>query len=63
MKPSSVLSAIGVPEELAKSSLVLTVGLGTTDEEVDFLLEEFPPLVEKLREMSPGYRGMKSGKG
>jgi cysteine desulfurase len=59
LRPSGVLSAIGIPEDLSKSSLVLSVGIGNTDEEVDFLVKEFPPLVKKLREMSPDYREMK----
>lgn len=51
--PSHVLLAIGVPPEMAHSSLRLTVGMGNTDEDVDYVLEILPGIVEKLRSISP----------
>jgi cysteine desulfurase len=59
LKASTVLRAIGIPEELAKGSLLLSVGLWTTEEEVAYLLDMVPPLVRRLREMSPHYQRLK----
>jgi len=52
-EPSPVLKAMGVPPEIARGSLRLTLGKGTTDEEIDFVSEKLVGIVEKLREMSP----------
>jgi cysteine desulfurase len=51
LEPSHVLIAIGLTAELAQSSLRLTLGRGTTDEDVDYVLEILPDLVKKLRAM------------
>ena len=56
LKASVVLQAMGIPEELAKGSLLLSVGLWTTEGELAYLLDVVPPLVRRLREMSPHYR-------
>jgi cysteine sulfinate desulfinase/cysteine desulfurase-like protein len=40
--------------------LVLSLGIENTDEDVDLLVKEFPPLVKKLREMSPYYQEMRA---
>ncbi len=53
LEASHVLLAIGLPHDLAHGSLRLSVGRGNTVEEVDRFLEVFPPIVEKLRAMSP----------
>lgn len=55
LDPSHVLLAIGLPHEIAHGSLRLSVSTETTDEEVDYLLEVLPPIVERLRMMSPLY--------
>ncbi|MCL2059455.1 MAG: cysteine desulfurase NifS [Oscillospiraceae bacterium] len=55
LDPSHVLLAIGLPHETAHGSLRLTFGLDNTDEDVDYLLEVLPPIVERLRDMSPLY--------
>jgi cysteine desulfurase len=52
---SHVLLGIGLPHELAHGSLRLTLGMGTTDEDVDKVLEVLPGIVETLRAMSPMY--------
>ncbi len=49
MKPSHVLRAIGLSDELAFGSLRLTLGRWTTDEDIDYLLEELPKIVKRLR--------------
>lgn len=53
LDPSHVLLAIGLPHELAHGSLRLTLGDGSTDEDVDYVLEVVPPIIERLRNMSP----------
>ena len=55
LDPSHVLLAIGLPHEIAHGSLRLTFGEDNTREEVDFLLETLPDIVQRLREMSPLY--------
>ncbi|MDZ4169015.1 MAG: cysteine desulfurase family protein [Coriobacteriia bacterium] len=58
LEPSHVLLACGVPQEVAHGSLRLSLGRFTTDEDVEFFLEVFPPIVERLRSMSPVYTRM-----
>lgn len=53
LDPSHVLLAIGLPHELAHGSLRLTMGEGSTEEDVDYVLEVTPPIIERLRNMSP----------
>ncbi|MGL4654735.1 MAG: cysteine desulfurase NifS [Sarcina sp.] len=53
LEPSHVLLAIGRPHEIAHGSLRLTIGDGTTEEEVDYVLECVPKIIERLRKMSP----------
>lgn len=55
LDPSHVLLAIGLPHEIAHGSLRLSVGEDTTDEEVAYVLEALPPIIERLRMMSPLY--------
>ncbi len=53
LDPSHVLLAIGLPHEIAHGSLRLTLGEDNTDEDVDTLLRVIPPIIERLRAMSP----------
>ncbi|MCI6691038.1 MAG: cysteine desulfurase NifS [Clostridium sp.] len=53
LDPSHVLLAIGLPHELAHGSLRLTLGDGSTEEDVDYVLDVVPPIIERLRNMSP----------
>jgi len=53
LEPSHVLTAMGVPAELAHGSLRFSLGRINTDEEVDYVLEKLPPVIERLRQMSP----------
>lgn len=55
LDPSHVLLAIGLPHEIAHGSLRLSVGDNTTEEEIDYVLEALPPIIERLRMMSPLY--------
>lgn len=54
---SHVLLALGVPQEEAHGSLRLTLGRENTAEDVDYVLEKLPGVVEELRAMSPLYPG------
>src|SRR3989338_6085370 len=53
LEPSHVLSALGLPPELAHGSLRFTLGKWTTDKDIDRVLEVLPRIVAKLRAMSP----------
>jgi len=53
LDPSHVLLAMGMPPEVAHGSIRFTLGRGNTEREVDHVLEVFPPIVERLRAMSP----------
>jgi cysteine desulfurase len=53
LEPSHVLLSIGVPHERAHGSLRLTLGDSTTEEDVDYVIEVVPPIIERLRNMSP----------
>ena len=55
LDPSHVLLAIGLPHEIAHGSLRLSVGDDTTDEDIDYVLDVLPPIIERLRMMSPLY--------
>ena len=60
LDPSHVLMAIGLPHETAHGSLRLTIDRENTEEQVDFILEKLPGLVQRLRDMSPVYPGKKA---
>ncbi|MGL5151084.1 MAG: cysteine desulfurase NifS [Clostridium sp.] len=53
LDPSHVLLAIGLPHEIAHGSLRLTLGEGSTEEDVDYVIDVVPPIIERLRNMSP----------
>jgi len=62
LDPSHVLLAIGLPHEIAHGSLRLTLGDDNTDEDIDYVLEVLPDIVQRLREMSPLFAQNKGGK-
>jgi cysteine desulfurase len=53
LDPSHVILALGLPYEVAHGSIRFTLGRGTTDEDIDYVLDTIPSLVEKLRKISP----------
>jgi len=57
LKASHVLTAIGIDAALAQGSLVFTLGEGNSMEDADYVLATLPPIVERLRQMSPLYPG------
>lgn len=52
VEPSHVLTAIGVPEDMLKSSVRFSMGEKTTEEEINYLLEEIPNIIERIRKLS-----------
>jgi cysteine desulfurase len=50
-----VLLALGLPHEIAQGSLLFGLGTDNTKEDIDYVLEVLPPIVERLRQMSPLY--------
>ncbi|OGO24714.1 MAG: cysteine desulfurase NifS [Chloroflexi bacterium RBG_16_51_9] len=64
LKASHVLIAMGLNHELAQGSLLLTLGADNTQKDVDYVLEAMPPIVDRLRQMSPLYsKFLKESKG
>ncbi|MBA1336872.1 MAG: Cysteine desulfurase [Firmicutes bacterium] len=62
LDPSHVLLAIGLPHETAHGSLRFSLGDGTTEEDIEYVLEQLPPIVDRLRAMSPLFSQYKGGK-
>ena len=66
LKASHVLLAMKLSHELAQGSLLFGIGLNNTPEDIDYVLEVLPPIVDRLRQMSPLYakftRTSKGGK-
>lgn len=57
--PSHVLTAMGIPEKLARGTLRLTIGYQNTQEEIDYTVQCIKEAVEKLRENAEDYRRYK----
>ena len=55
LDPSHVLLALGLPHEKAHGSIRFTFGEMNTEEQVDFVLEKMPQIVDRMRQMSPLY--------
>jgi riboflavin biosynthesis pyrimidine reductase len=55
LKGSHVLTAMGIPPERAQGSILFSLGPQNSMEDIDYVLEVFPPIVERLRSMSPLY--------
>lgn len=58
LDPSHVLLAIGVPHERAHGSVRLSISHETTDEDIDYIIEQLPPIVDRLRALSPLWEDM-----
>ena len=55
-EPSPVLAAMGVPLERGQAAVRFSMGRVTTREHMDYVIEVLPPIIERLRAMSPTYR-------
>lgn len=56
LQPSHVLRAMGVPFTMAHGSVRFSLSVYNTDEEVDFVVQKLPPIIERLRSMSPYWK-------
>ncbi|MFX1494865.1 MAG: aminotransferase class V-fold PLP-dependent enzyme, partial [Promethearchaeota archaeon] len=59
LEPSHVLLAIGQKPEEAHGSLRITMGRFTTEDDIQYFLEKLPPIIARLRKMSPLKKGKK----
>ncbi len=53
LEPSHVLLAMGIPAEMAHGSVRFSLGRANTAEDVEYVIQKLPPIVERLRSMSP----------
>ena len=53
LQPSHVLRAMGVPFTMAHGSIRFSLSVYTTEEEVDVVIEKLPPIIARLRDLSP----------
>lgn len=56
LEPSHVLRAMGVPYTAAHGSIRFSLCRYNTDEEIDYIIENLPPVIERLRKMSPFWK-------
>lgn len=63
LDPSHVLLAIGLPHEVAHGSLRISINEYNTEEDIDYILEKLPPIIERLRAMSPLWEKIKKEEG
>ncbi len=57
LQPSHVLRAMGVPFTMAHGSIRFSLSIYNTEEEVDFVIEKVPSIIERLRSLSPFWKG------
>ena len=64
LKASHVLLAMGLSHEIAQGSILFTLGIENSPEDIEYVLDVMPPIVDTLRQMSPLYaKYVKAGKG
>jgi len=54
-EPSHVLTAMGIPADIARGAIRFSMGRTTTRKQLDFVLSKLTPIIERLRAMSPVY--------
>lgn len=63
LDPSHVLLAIGLPHEIAHGSLRLSLCEENTPEQMDYIIEKLPPIINRLRDMSPLWEKIQKNRG
>ena len=58
LKSSHVLTCIGTDASVANGTLLMSLGMGNSTEDIDYVINALPPIVHRLREMSPLYEDM-----
>jgi cysteine desulfurase len=56
LEPSHVLRAMGVPFTAAHGSIRFSLSIYNTEEEIDFIIDKMPSIIERLRQMSPFWK-------
>jgi len=56
LEPSHVLRAMGIPFTAAHGSVRFSLSVYNTEEDIDYILEKLPPIIERLRDISPFWR-------
>jgi cysteine desulfurase len=56
LEPSHVLRAMGIPFTAAHGSIRFSLSIYNTEEDIDYILEQLPPIIERLRDISPFWR-------
>jgi cysteine desulfurase len=56
LEPSHVLRAMGVPYTAAHGAIRFSLTRFNTEKEIDFVIEKLPPVISRLREMSPYWK-------
>lgn len=62
LEPSHVLTSMGIPHEVSHGSIRFSLSKWTTEEEIDFVIEKIPAIIDRMRAMSPLWDA-KAGKG
>ncbi|MFA5073476.1 MAG: cysteine desulfurase family protein [Nitrospirota bacterium] len=63
LKASHVLVCTGTDAAVANGTLMMSLGIGNTEQDIDYVIETLPPIVQRLRDMSPLYEDMIKKKG
>ncbi|GJQ58881.1 MAG: cysteine desulfurase [Candidatus Scalindua sp. AMX11] len=58
LKSSHVLGAMGVDDAVAQGSILFSLGIDNSEEHIEYVIETLPPIVKRLREMSPLYEDL-----
>lgn len=58
LKSSHVLAAMGVDDAVAQGSILFSLGIDNSEEHIEYVIETLPPIVKRLREMSPLYEDL-----
>jgi len=60
LEPSHVLRAMGVPYTSAHGSIRFSLSIYNTEEEINVVLDKLPPIIERLRQLSPFWKNGKT---